>query len=375
MSGSKRMSLLIDTSEVEPSDRAQYWAHESADEYHPLQISVGAHDQFSARLWGDHLSSIGLFRIVADAHTMIRDARDIAAGDPDSLHFKVILRGGILGAQQDRGVVAHAGDMVAFDSSRTSIFKADETFDLLSLQISKALLGKAAVEAISRQTAVRIPGENSLTRLTSRFLLEIASGLAAGTVSRDDAGLHGHLVDLVRRLCIDVGGIEVGGSVNPARPRCAAELLLGAQAQIEARLSEPSLGPGDVARACFISTRYLHRVFESEGLSVCSYIRAARLTRCRRDLLAPALAEQSIREISSRWGLPNPAHFSRVFKEASGCSPREFRRSAGAAATVGPDQHPGSPFWSNRGLGRSPGDFWENARIRLAVPAGAGSAV
>lgn len=363
------MTLLIDTSEVDPPDRAQYWAQESSDEYHPLQISVGAHDQFSARMWGDRLSSIRLFRIVADPNTMIRGARDIAAGDPDSLYLQIILRGGMLGAQQDRGVIAHAGDMVAYDSSRTSIFKADKTFDLLAMQIPKPLLGKPAVAAIAKQTAARIPGETPLTRLTSRFVVETVAGLAAGTISRNDAGLQGHLVDLVRRLCMDMGG-----HTNPAGQRCAAELLLGAQAQIEARLSEPSLSPGDIARACFISTRYLHRVFESEGLSVCGYIRAARLTRCRRDLIDPALADQSIHEISARWGLTNPAHFSRVFKEAYGCSPREFRRSEGAAATVEPARRPGSPFWSNRGLDRSQGDFWENARSRQAVPAGAGRA-
>ena len=167
----KSMTLLIDTSEVEPSDRAQYWAQESSGEYHPLQISVGAHEQFSAKMWGDRLSSIRLFRIVADPNTMIRDARDIAAGDHRFPYLQIILRGGMLGAQQDRRVVAHAGDMVAYDSSRTSIFKADETFDLLALQITKPLLGKPAVAAISA-AAARIPGENPLTRLTSRFLLE-----------------------------------------------------------------------------------------------------------------------------------------------------------------------------------------------------------
>jgi len=357
------MTLLIDTRDVAASERAQYWAHASSDEYHPLQISVGAHDSFSAKMWGDHLSSIRLFRIVAGANTMSRGARDIAAGDPDCLYFQVILRGGVLGAQQDRAVVLGPGDMVAYDSSRTAIFKAEGTFDLLAMQIAKPMLGRAA-SAISRQTAVRIPGENELTQLTSRFLRDTVARLAAGTLSRNDTGLQGHIVDLVRRLCVDIGSTE-----HPSRPRCTAELLLGAQAQIDARLAEPALGPGDIASACFISTRYLHRVFEAEGLSVCSYIRAARLTRCRRDLLDPALADQSIHEISSRWGLTNPAHFSRVFKEAYGCSPREFRRTGGAAAALEPDQPLASPFWSARDVGRTNGDFWENARSGHASPA------
>lgn len=320
------MALLIDTNGVPTCDRARFWADESGGSYHPLQISVGANERFAGRMWGERLSEIRLFRILAGANTMSRTPRDIAHGDPECLHFEVLLRGGLQGAQRDRSFAMRPGDMTVYDTSRTAVFRADVAFDILVLQVNKQLLGKS-VNTLSKQVAVRIPGDVGLPRLATRFLLETASGLAAGTISPNDAGLQGHILDLIRRLYVDLGSTS-----HPTRPHSAAELLLNAQAQIESRLSDPDLSPNDIAQACFISTRYLHRVFSDEGLSVCDFIRSERLSRCHRDLLDPAFADQPIKAVASRWGLPSPAHFSRVFRDRYGCSPREFRSSNGAAA-------------------------------------------
>jgi AraC-like DNA-binding protein len=119
--------------------------------------------------------------------------------------------------------------------------------------------------------------------------------------------------------------------------------LIHAQSYIDGRLGDPGLTPDELARACFISTRYLHRVFETAGLSVCDFIRSARLDRCRRDLVDPAFADQPISAIASRWGLPSAPHFSRLFRKAYGCSPRDFRRDglvAGAGDSGGVNGEP-----------------------------------
>jgi AraC-like DNA-binding protein len=76
---------------------------------------------------------------------------------------------------------------------------------------------------------------------------------------------------------------------------------------------------------------------------VCDWIRSERLDRCRTDLQDPSYADLSISAIASRWGLPSAPHFSRLFRVAYGCSPREFRRAvADGDLTVDPaDAVPG----------------------------------
>jgi AraC-like DNA-binding protein len=316
------MTLLIDTGVVPAPHRVEFWAKSSYDVYHPLRIQTDETERFSARMWGDWLASVGVFRIAAEPNTMSRTPADIAAGDPECVHLSILLRGKLDGAQQHRAVVLKPGDMTSYDTSQPAVFRATEPFDLLVLKFPKATLGKHAAR-ISSLTAVRIPGDSGLPRLAARFFCGAAAGLADGSIERHDEDLAAHVIDLVRRLYVDLGA-----SVQPNRTRSRAELLLHARAYIEANLRDPGLNPEQVARACFISTRYLHRMFEAEGLSVCGSIRTARLERCRSDLLNPAFADQSISLIASRWGLRSAPHFSRLFRMTYGCSAREFRRNA-----------------------------------------------
>jgi AraC-like DNA-binding protein len=71
-----------------------------------------------------------------------------------------------------------------------------------------------------------------------------------------------------------------------------------------------------------------YSVFEREQATVAGWIRHRRLEGCRLDLLDPAQRDVPVSAVAARWGLANPAHFSRAFRAAYGLAPVEYRRLA-----------------------------------------------
>ena len=111
-----------------------------------------------------------------------------------------------------------------------------------------------------------------------------------------------------------------------SQPRTPREVLLQQlHAYIEANLGSPTLSPGSIAAAHFISVRRVHAIFAEQDTTVSTVIRQRRLARARTDLLDPALAPWTIAAFAARWGVDDGAHFSRVFKQAYGVSPSELR--------------------------------------------------
>ena len=91
---------------------------------------------------------------------------------------------------------------------------------------------------------------------------------------------------------------------------------------IRTRLDDMRLTPQMVADGCGISLRYLHQVFEGEGITVCAYIRNQRLSMSDAMLRDPG-CRKSISEIAYQWGFGDQAQFSRNYRSRFGCTPSE----------------------------------------------------
>jgi AraC-like DNA-binding protein len=139
-------------------------------------------------------------------------------------------------------------------------------------------------------------------------------------------------VALLAYAALEVLGIRHGHEPDDGRALLPPEnrrrdLLRRIHAFIESHLGDPRLSPATVAAAHHISLRYLHKLFEPGAHGVAGVIRQRRLEGCRDDLLDPAQVDLPVARIAARWGFASAAHFSRVFREAYGLPPAEFRRA------------------------------------------------
>jgi AraC-like DNA-binding protein len=311
------MSVTVDTAEVAARERFAYWSEAQSQLFFPLDVRAAQPGSFSGRAQSHALGPVRVRRIAAAGHRVRRTRRAIAADDPEQFELSLLLAGTQELAQDGRRAALGPGDLVCMDSSRPYAARSPEPFEMLVFAVPKALL-RPHVDLVGGRTASAIRAGDGLSALIAPFLRSVGDGLRDGTVSEDDADLGESVVDLVR-------GLYAGRArAAPVRP----DLLAEVKATIDRRLHEPDLRPATVAAAHFISTRYLHRLFEPEGVTVSEWIRARRLERCRRDLEDPALASETVLAIASHWGLRNPGHFSRLFHHAYGVPPSAVRGRA-----------------------------------------------
>jgi AraC-like DNA-binding protein len=121
---------------------------------------------------------------------------------------------------------------------------------------------------------------------------------------------------------LDIFSVIIADPHRLAGPRSSSARLLRAKQFISQNIGNVDLSVSLVASAIGMSEAHLHRLFRGDGHSLMRYV------QCRRLELAAELLRRSnerhvyIKEIAYRCGFVNAAHFSRLFKQRFGVSPR-----------------------------------------------------
>jgi len=319
------MADVARTLDLPAGQRFDFWKAALAQAFVPLEVTrPGDGPGFRGRLDGFDLGALRVYEVRAEPHTALRTRRLVAAAPSGCYKLGLLVRGSAVLIQDGREATLTPGDFALYDTDRpyTLGFACDHR--MVILVFPRDLLGLPE-ERVSRLTATRLPGpQPGLAGLLPSFLTQVADmtdqvgGLAA-------ARLSGNVLDLLTTVLaerLDRTAADADG-VHRA-------LMLQITAFIEEHLGSPDLSPQLIAAAHHISLRQLHKLFHDTGTgtTVGGWIRQRRLERCGRDLRDPDLADRPIAAIGARWGYPDPAHFSRLFKSAYGVRPRDYRYHA-----------------------------------------------
>jgi AraC-like DNA-binding protein len=243
-------------------------------------------------------------------------------GSGSELYRVVLPMSGSVRLEQDgRSARLGRGEFAVYDFGRPYELAYDAGVHLAVFSLPREMLALPA-GSVAEVAAVPITADGGTGALAAPLLRRVTLDLETyqpATAAR----LAGVVMDVVTAAIAERA--EQVESLSPeSRTRT---LLLSVHGFIERRLGDPGLDPAAVAAAHHISLRQLHRLFEAENTTVAAWIRHRRLERCRQDLADAALHATSVSTIAARWGLPDPAHFSRLFRRTYGLPPAEYRRS------------------------------------------------
>lgn len=315
------MTLLFDTATLAPADRSERWTDAHRRIFFPLGVSFTEGHVPSGRIEQQAIGPVRAFRISSRPSVIERTVAGVRSFDPGDFLVGTLLSGRTGIEQADRSGLVGPRDVSSWDSSRPFRITHFEPFELLLLILPESLLGVRR-RAMQAHTASRLAHGTGLASLAARFFGDVWE-----LVDRDPGCTLDDLADGVTAL---VRALHGHGAPEPAPVRQFGSGLLLAQLRsfIEDHLADPSLDPESIARAHFISTRYVHKLFSRDGVTVSEWVRRRRLEMCRRALADRAGASLPVSAIARRWAFPNATHFSRAFREAYGCSPTEYRNRA-----------------------------------------------
>jgi AraC-like DNA-binding protein len=305
--------------------RFEYWKQVLSSTFVPLEVSSpGGDGDFRGRLRGCELGSLRLIEVRAEAHTARRTLRLVKAAPAGCYKIGLQLRGTSVLIQDGREATLTPGDFTLYDTDRPYTLAFSDPHRMLVLLFPRELLGLPQAR-LAGLTATRLPGDaGGLATLIGPFLGQMADLI-------DEVDARGPGVGL--RLADNV--LDLLGTVLTERLDCAPPdpdaahraMMLHITSFIEAHLGEADLDPAQIAAAHHISLRQLHKLFHASGTTVAGWIRQRRLEHCGRDLRDPRCAARPVAAIGARWGYPDPAHFSRLFKASYGVGPRDYRAS------------------------------------------------
>jgi AraC family transcriptional regulator, positive regulator of tynA and feaB len=309
-----RKLIVRSTDEVAPEQRVRYWrdaVHEAVVE---MDLLPSMRSDFHSEIELCPLSNIVPHQARGSPQKISRNRIEIARGDKNAYYLISQARLPWRSSHAGHDRLIKPGESVLIDSRIPYSFTFDGGFDDLSVELPVhwverwladphqvvgrpipategwGLALRGAKEALVPRELVGLGVPDELIEDQLGALLGLASGLGAAVQQAD--------CDLYER-CLSV---------------------------IRSRMTRPGLVASEVAQACSVSLRTVHRTFAAKGRTFAGVLVQLRVDEATRLLADRRFRDLTIAEIGRRCGFLDASHFARQFRRLRKMGPREFRK-------------------------------------------------
>jgi AraC-like DNA-binding protein len=252
----------------------------------------------------------------------IRPSGAVPSGGDDLL-LAVNVRGCSIAHQRDRDLILGDGDALFATRDVTG-------FTITRLKPGRFIGIRVPREAVALllgrldETPIRLVlHRTEALNLLVTYASAIAEALPLATPEMQRLAVS-HMHDLVAatiRATRDGRAIAEGRGIAAAR-------LQAIMADISSNLGDGGLGVVDIARRHRVTPRYIHKLFENEGLTFSAFVLGQRLSRAHRILGDPRFADRNISSVAFDVGFGDLSYFNRTFRRRYAATPTDIRQSS-----------------------------------------------
>lgn len=309
--------IHLTTKDVHQRDRFAFWREAVCDSYVQLECISNTRADFVGEIRLTRMPRISTSYVSGSQQLVRRRKRDIAQASEPWFLLSIQLEKQCLVEQCGRTAELAQGDFALYSSTEPYDLSLPDGFRQLVVQIPRAELLQRLPNT-DLLTGLAVSGNSQIGGLVRDSVLRLVQSQATANAMTLRC-LEDSIIDLCATGLTTLRGADAILTASEHR------LIHQADTVIARSIQDPDLDRAAIAAALSISVRRLSEVFQAEGTSVAHKIREARLSGIAADLRNPQLSGWTISAIAMRWGLNNLQHFSRMFRDRFGVSPREYR--------------------------------------------------
>jgi AraC-like DNA-binding protein len=262
-------------------------------------------------------------RILTASYTSV--LREGVRQEGDFLYLCMTLSGTTVGSQRGHEMVLSDGDAVLMTNEEaTWTMSSPSSVKIAGIRVPRSAIAPLVPKLVN-VTMRRITKDTSGLRLLRKYLDVVADdeALAASASQRLIVGHFYDLVALALGASSDAKALAADRTVGAVR-------LAAIKADILANLDDGKLNATMVATRHRLTVRYMHKLFESDGITYSEFVLGERLARAYCLLTNPLHSGRAISTIAFELGFNDLSYFNRTFRRRYSATPTEIRDGAAA---------------------------------------------